>query len=477
MAFVVGKVGGGKLRIAIVLAGASMAAVSLLLLLAPRLAAPPNLLLITIDTLRADHLGCYGYARDTSPSIDRLARDGTLFEQARVQWPKTNASVASLLTSTYGATNGVRAAAASLDRRLTTLAEMLAEEGYYSAAFVANAHLGKAFRFDQGFAEVHELWGNRWVVHNSTINSAPFANDRIAREVKSWLAQNGGRRFFLWVHFLDPHGPYQPPAGFDGRFGQDELYRAQQTPVAEELIPWWIKDEKSTTLGDYVANYDREIASTDAAVGEILEEVKRLGLERKSLVVLTADHGESLGEHRYFFQHGKFLYDDCLRVPLIMRLPGKIPAGRRVSAHVGLIDLLPTILDLLGSDRARYRTQLEGESFFELFRRKGTGEIAQRPIFSEAQRGQVSVVLGEWKLIHEPATERYRLFDLGLDPGETQDVSERHPSVVAKLQGMMESWRAERKRNRSYLSKRVPAAEMEPAVRQQLENLGYLEPR
>ncbi len=473
MAFAVGKAGERKLSGAIVLAGAGVAAVSILLLLAPRLAAPPNLVLITIDTLRADHLGCYGYERDTSPNIDGLARDGTLFEQARVQWPKTNASVASLLTSTYGATNGVRAAASSLDRRLVTLAEMLAEAGYYGAAFVASAHLGRAFGFDQGFAEVHELWGNRWVIHSSTINSAPFANDRIATEVKSWLAQNGERRFFLWVHFLDPHGPYRPPAGFAGRFGQDELYRQQRTPVPEELIPWWIQDEKSTTLGDYVANYDGEIASTDAAVGEILDELERLRLGRKSLVVLTADHGESLGEHRYFFQHGKFLYDDCLRVPLIMRLPGRIPAGRRVSAQVGLIDLAPTILDLLGVDRTEYREQLEGKSFSELFRRRGTDEISQGAVFSEAEGGQLSVVLGEWKLIHEPARGGYRLFDLRSDPGETQDVAERHPPVVEKLQRMVDSWRAERKR--SYLSASVPAARLDPAVREQLKNLGYLD--
>jgi len=454
-----------------------MGVIFALLLLAPRLAAPPNLLLMTIDTLRADHLGCYGYARDTSRSIDGLARDGTLFEQARVQWPKTNASVASLLTSTYGATNGVRAAAASLDRRLVTLAEMLGEAGYYGAAFVASAHLGRAFGFDQGFAEVHELWGNRWVIHRSTIDSAPFANDRIATEVKSWLAQNRQRRFFLWVHFLDPHGPYKPPAGFAGRFGQDELYREQQTPVPEELIPWWIEDERSTTLGDYVANYDGEIASTDAAVGEILGELERLGLGRKSLVVLTADHGESLGEHRYFFQHGKFLYDDCLRVPLIMRLPGRIPAGRRVSAHVGLIDLLPTILDLLGVDRAKYREQLEGKSFAELLEREGKNGSSQRAIFSEAEEGQLSVVLGQWKLIHEPAKQVYRLFDLRSDPGETLDAAERHPSVVAKLQRVLESWRAERNGKRSYRSVRVPPAKLEPAVREQLENLGYLERR
>lgn len=410
----------------------------------PGPARPPNLVLMTIDTQRADHLGAYGYPRKTSPAFDRLAAAGTLFDQAIVQWPKTNPSMASMLSSTYCITNGVRQYGAPIDPRLTTLPVIMNEAGYFCASFVANAHLGRFFNFDRGFDEVYELWSEREHAHPLSLNKVgTFDNDQIADLVTAWLAKNKNRTFFLWIHLLDPHGPYEPPADLKAPFVMDSIHQTQDVPVNPGKVPNYQRRNGPVTLADYVARYDGEVRYSDIVLRRVTAKLNAHGLIDNTLLVVSADHGESLGEHDYYFDHGLYLYQPSVHVPLLFHWPGRIPAGKRIETPVAMIDLLPTLLELLGIDSALYEAEFQGQSFASAFRGEGPDK---RPIFTEGQSGQTSIRLGKWKLIDDPRPDpktgnvRLQLYDLDIDPGETGNLSERFPEIRERLHAQLRQW-------------------------------------
>lgn len=439
-----------------------------------------NLILIIIDTLRADHLGCYGYSRDTSPYIDQLARGGTLFTQAEVQWPKTAPSMASMLTSTYCTTNRVRRLRVRMDDRLVTLAEVLRDEEFYTAAFIANVNLAVHFNFPQGFREVCEMWDHSRGTPRSNDQATFWSNDQIATTVAAWLRDHQEQRFFLWVHLLDPHGPYLPPESLAGRFVGDEIYQARPDLPPPQRIPSYQHEGGHRTMGDFIAAYDAEIAYSDAAVKTILDQLDQLGLRQHSLVVLSADHGESLGEHDYYFNHGNYAYEACTRVPLIFSHPTLIPAGKRIDTPVALLDLVPTVLDLLEVQPDPPIAQFQGESLAAVF----AGQpLEPRPIFIESRQGQFAVRNGNWKLIFDPrkstpaipVSAREQLYDLGADPLEAHNVFDQHPEVVAELRGLVRGWRQFLQKSESLFSEqRVSDESLDPRTRKQLESLGYI---
>jgi arylsulfatase len=268
-------------------------------------ARPPraSAVLITIDTLRADHLGCYGYAPPTSPHIDALARQGTLFRQARTTLPRTTQSVASILTGRLPKTHGARGLFAHLPEANLTIAEALQQAGYRTAAVVSNTFLRRGQGFEQGF-ETYDNPEARW-----DADSAAAVSDAAI----AWLDRAPqGAPFFLWVHYLDPHWRYEPDPSWARTF--DPSFEGPFT-VYQDL------DARRYTKGRMIfdppltprqhehvaALYDGEIAQTDAAVGRLLARLDRVA--PSLLVVLTSDHGESLGEHGYHFAHGEYLYE------------------------------------------------------------------------------------------------------------------------------------------------------------------------
>src|SRR5215213_1120565 len=304
-----------------------------------------NVLLITIDTLRADHLGAYGYARPTSPNIDRLARAGVLFRRAKAQWPKTSPSFASMLSSTYGHTNGlIRTTAQRMPDRFLMLAELFKAGSYDTSAAVANVNLARRFNFDQGFDKYVEIWKEG--------QDHRLRTELVTRHGLDLLEQaSRSRPFFLWLHYLDPHARYEPPPRFNEMFVGDRHFDpARRAPLNDAVeadvggIPARSNLGKEDRIAYYVAQYDAEIRYVDEQVGLLLEDLEKRGLAGETLVVLTADHGESLGDHNYFFEHGRLPYEDCVRVPLILRGPGTGTPGRIVRSPVELIDVLPTLL-------------------------------------------------------------------------------------------------------------------------------------
>lgn len=440
--------------------------------------AGPNILLITIDALRADHLGVYGYARPTSPNIDRLASEGVRFQRAVSQWPLTSPSFASMMSSTYGHTNGlIRTTAQRMPDRSLMLAELLKAGGYDTWAAVGNVNLARAFNFDQGFDIYRELWqeddDRRSVV---TTRSALDLMDRAP----------DGHPFFLWLHYFDPHARYQPPKPFDGMFVNDAHFDSTWRVPLLTRKRWDIGGiSTNVNLGRedrvayYVAQYDAEIRSVDSQVGALMKALKDRGLDRNTLVVVTADHGESLGDHNYFFEHGRFPYDDCVHVPLIFRGPGVGKAGGVVRSPVELIDLAPTLLDLAGLPANR---EAEGKSLRRLLAGERAGGLAWEYAFTESgfsQNYQRSITSERYKLVYVPDAgdrrlmqgKKLELYDLAEDPGETKNLIDQRPQVAGPLKERLWQWIED-----GGAGAEVPdAVKVDGNTEDELRSLGYIQ--
>jgi len=452
-----------------------------------------NILLVTIDTLRADHLSAYGYERETSPFLDGLAAEGVLFERAAVQWPKTGPSFASMFTSTYPKDNGiVRKVGIEVPLDFDLMAERLHDAGYATHAIVANGALAKEFNFDQGFDSYMELWK---MEDDGDIGATQggYVTDR-ALEIAAGIDPE--KPFFLWVHYIDPHFPYEPPPAWRDRFQDDEFFDGERQIEIDydrpkrEMVGIGSDQalEERTDLAFYVARYDAEIAYADQEVGRLIGSLGELGLMEKTLTAITSDHGESLGEHYYFFDHGRFGFQTCVNVPFILHFPGALPP--RVDPDpVELIHLAPTILDAAGL--------LPEEGFgrgTSLFGRIVQNEEPQTPadpdagiVFSEAGYGRLGMWQriaqdGRYKFVDAQEGEaqrwvtgrvgsRYALFDLEADPGETENLFTPENPDARRLARAMERWLR--------TGDGTPRAaeqetDMDEATRKQLEALGYL---
>lgn len=428
---------------------------------APRASAAkrPNLLLITVDTLRADHLSSYGYRLATSPNLDRFAEQGVRFADATVPWPKTWPAVASMLTGKYPATTGVRLyPRRPLPEDHDTLAELLGRSGYETAAVVANVNASSKFGFDQGFDTFVESWeeGLTRATGSTAFKNDPgevkqFTGARVVTDQAVALLDDlaGEQPFFLWLHYIDPHGPYRPPAEYASLWAGE--YSVNDVPF--DAIPVYQRQHDAqgnpiTDISHYIANYDREIRFFDDQLQRLLDEVARRGLDDDTLVVLTSDHGESLDDDKYLLEHGAAPYQPTAGVPLVVVFPDRVPKGRVVDVPVGLIDLLPTVFDLLGLEAP---PTVQGESLVATWSEGGTRPAEY--VFMESgsyEPSQLSVRKGRWKLAQLRAPrdrmqfdrEEFELYDLETDPGEEIDLSAAHPEVVAELRSAVDSWRA-----------------------------------
>jgi arylsulfatase A-like enzyme/Flp pilus assembly protein TadD len=395
---------------------------------------PQGVLLITVDTLRADHLGCYGAPDGSSPHIDRLAAEGVLFEDASTPVPITLPAHASLLTGVSPPIHGVRDNAEyRLGDALPTMAELLRQGGWESGAVVGAVVLSGIFGLDRGFSHYDDdIVVDAARGHESEYPERPAA--AVVDQALEWLRDRpAGSRFFLWVHLFDPHAPYEPPAPFEGQ------------------------------------GYPGEVAYTDSQVGRLLEGLDHQGVAENTLVILTADHGEGLGEHGEV-THGFFVYQSTMRVPLMARLPGRIPAGGRIATPVSLVDVLPTVLD---ATRLDHPQDLEGRSVWRAARHGREPEVRDQyletylPYFQMRWAGSRALRDGPWKLIDAPDPE---LYDLHRDPGETRNLAAQGKRRAA-LQARLEA-RARWMETLSVGAADAPA--VDDSLRRQMRSLGYL---
>jgi len=298
----------------------------------------PNIILITVDALRADHLGCYDYKRNTSPNIDKLAKEGTIFLNCFATGPGTVYSFPGLLTGRYLSVNkGYILLDNLLDKEFSTLAEYLKNAGYYTAAFLNNTNLKINKGFEQGFD----------YFRNEEMNA-----ERMTTSVSDFLSHSQSNKpFFIWVHYLDAHTPYRVPEKYFKNFENDKLYQendkilqlysgdSHNPFVSQGYIPRITFRKNKYSLNYYIACYDASILYTDFYIGKLLENIKG-----NTLIILTADHGEALGEHNRYFTHEVNIYDELLHIPLIIKDSEYFKGGKKIPTIVSSIDIVPTIL-------------------------------------------------------------------------------------------------------------------------------------
>ena len=391
----------------------------------------PPVVLYMVDTLRADHLGCYGYPLDVSPAIDAFARYAVLFEEAFAQSSWTRPSVASVLTGLLPPTHGANLRRHALRPEALTLAEVLAAAGYRTAAFVSNPNVAAELGFAQGFD------------HFDYLGSTEIDGVEVVDRAVEWLDGLAGgedRPPFLFVHTVDPHSPYDPPPAYRRRFAPEAPASTVQQP--NELLAGLHSGKTELdegTLADIVALYDAEIAYNDSAFARLRAALEARRLWDAAVVTVLSDHGEEFYEHQGF-EHGKTLYDESVRVPWILKLGDRGPVGR-IPGAVQLVDLFPTLLEALGIPPP---AGLEGRSLLpRMAASPGGPSPPPVPILTYLHLNgppQAGLRGGGFQLLLQRDGDRWirpLLFDLAADPGETENLAEKRPILSRYLDAQL----------------------------------------
>ena len=415
-----------------------------------------NVILVSIDTLRQDHVGAYGYQRDTTPNIDSFAADSVRFEHAISMAPSTLPSHASIFTSMIPEHHrAFRSTERPLPDDAVTMAEILFQAGYRTGAYTAGAQMHQKYNVDQGF-DIYESFEQE-MTHASRFSD-------IVEKGKRFLDEHGDEQFFLFLHTYEVHTPYTPPPeylemfdpGYDGDLGE-EITLQYLRSVFENPVRLRVSEKDRRHI---VAAYDGEIRNMDAAFGDLIADLRERQLYDKTLIVFTSDHGEEFGERGRHGWHSWTLYDALLTVPLLIKLPESRYRGRIVGEVARGIDVLPTFVDLLDIDTDQ---PFEGHSLMDrvLNRRSDV-------VFAVSQRDYVgklptSIRTARWKL-YDGA-----LYDLAADPVERRDVSAEHPHVKAALDANLAVIRSH-----SALGDADPI-ELDEALRRELRDLGYIQ--
>jgi len=400
----------------------------------------PNVVLITVDTVRADHLGCYGHKGVRTPHIDRLAGDGVLFQKAYTPVPITLPAHASLFTGTYPMATGMHDFSGNrLNPGQPTMAALLRGRGYATAGIVGSAVLDSRFGLDSGFDFYYDEFDFSRLDERN-LDSMERPGNLVMDQALGWLERTSARPFFVWVHLYDPHHPYTPPPPYDAEYRKNP--------------------------------YDGEIAFTDAQVGRLLDFLAEKKLYDHTLIVLASDHGEGLGEHDEE-THGFFIYTTTLHVPLLVKLPARQTVRRqRVGAPVSLIDVLPTVLQLTGGGVPGF---VQGKSLLPLM--LGREENLHNGLYAESYLPRIhfnwselrSVRVGDHHYIQAPRPE---IYDLSKDPGERRNLHGTETVPAGKLEARLRALVQEYTPGDS-----SPSAEempLDPILSERLKSLGYV---
>jgi arylsulfatase A-like enzyme len=421
-----------------------------------------NIVLITVDALRADHLSCFGYTRNTTPNIDFLANNDVLFLQAISNAPYTKASFVAMLTSTYPLMYG---GYTYISEQRVTIAEILKEKGYSTAAFQSNPWLSTHYGFDKGFDTFEDAFESS----KDKLSKKSIAADKIKKKIKnilneksrmydllkrfyhfskridplpmpyasadvinqkaiSWLNDNLDDNFFLWMHYMDVHGPYNPPQKCMRQISPIHITKKEIARLHAKMFP---KETTKNELEMLIDLYDGGIMYTDYSIGLFLDKLKEMGVLDTTLVIITADHGDEFGDHGGFGHGGGNravkTYDELLHVPLIIKCPG-IGENVKIKDQVSLLSLAPTIVDILNIPEVE---NFQGKSLLPLIKGRGSGEDC---IISEALQAEyinkpqntdkkiISYRTENWKYIY---TDQCELYDLRNDPKEKENIVDK----------------------------------------------------
>lgn len=398
-----------------------------------------NIFLIVIDALRPDHLGCYGYQRETSPEIDKIAEEGVKFDKVLSQSSWTKPAVASLLTATYPEAHGVKGIGDILTFQDTSLPVILRQNGYLTACIQTNPFLTAESGFHEGFDYYVEVFDKSPGVYKTPVQEA-------VKTVFDWLDHFGQEAFFLYLHLLDTHNPYTPPEPFQG-FGTEE----------QDL-------------------FDGEIRSVDFHIGLLNDYLCKKRIREKTILVITADHGEEFREHGHRY-HAKHLYEEVLRVPLIISSPATLSSGLSIPTQVRSIDIVPTILGILGFPPLENH---QGESLVPLLH---AGPFPDRPSVSQigaheaspAREGEIIALnTGDHKLIWHKKDDTRELYNLRSDPREKHNVAAENEAMSRKLQSQLQQLIHTPVEKPFRHKTKHREAEFDEAVLARLKALGYL---
>jgi arylsulfatase A-like enzyme len=431
-----------------------------------------NVLLIVLDAARARSFGAYGYARPTTPEVDRIAAEGVVFERAYTPAVYTLGAMSSLWTSQYPDRHHAEVSYADrLPADRLTLAEALAPAGVHTAGFVANPMAGRLFGFERGFAEFEEV--------HRLFPDLGSRGEAFRRVLPDWLRRNASRRFFAYVHLREPHFPYDPGPPFTTQFGPDApLTREQRRDKS-----WYtdVNQGRARASAEEIAHlvrlYDGNLAYADREVGALRQALETAGLWDKTVVIVTADHGEQLHEHGYI-SHSAQVYEESTHVPLIVRLPGRAPArAARVAAPVDLLDVAPTVLDVFGARSSESAARsFQGRSLLPVIAgAPGRDALVSRTVW---ERPVYGVRDARFKYIHDTRTGSELLFDLEADPAESKPLQASDPLRAAYYRQTLHDWMARLKRSPPPASA-GPGSDAAPdaATCAQLGALGYVHAR
>jgi arylsulfatase A-like enzyme len=421
-----------------------------------------NIILISIDTLRADHLGCYNYPRNTSPNIDKFREDAVLFRRCIVQSSSTLASHASMLTSlilSHHRAYFTRSQA--LSDYIMTAAEYLKGQGFHTVSFNDGGQIAPEFGLNRGF----DLYESRKPGKPSYHQGFKAIVDRSL----AWLDSHSGGTFFMFLHTYETHHPYTPADEHLKLFEKDykgSLPKDISVPLIKRInngeVPLLEEDKQHI-----INTYDAEIRSMDESFGRLIRYLQEKKLYAKTMIVFTSDHGEEFGEHGVWGMHSHTLFNDQLHVPLIVKFPASRFAALNVKPMVRSIDIFPTLVDMLGG---KMQEQFEGVSLMPLVRGEKSSDtliaISQRDMQKTFVRNYWSVIKGKWKLYDS------RLYDLLKDPGELTDVSGAS-AANREIKNHLERFAMNfmRRKMRKFKTKKIKVSD---ELKKKLETLGYI---
>jgi arylsulfatase A-like enzyme len=457
----------------------------------------PNILIYTIDTLRADHASLYGYTRDTTPFLKKLGAAGIIFDDCEAQATWTKASIASLMTSVYSFTHGITADSDTIPSGAPALGEQLRAAGYVTASIVASPWVGRATGLQRGFDYLLE---SPVILRNRT-EQADRGTDSAAlnRVVFPWLDRHHDEPFFLYAHATDPHAPYRPPPPFEGKFDNpahtaefDRIYSSFTTKheygggaMINRAMCSKAGVDPDRFIREAEERYDGEILHNDHSFELLVDKLRQLGVLDNTLIVVLSDHGEEFWDHGWT-AHGQSVYQELSHCLLMMWNPRLLPVARRVINPVQLIDVMPTVLDLVGLKTPEFA---EGQSLVPLakgqtFRRRGMvvssrfGAVKPAGLVPENSTDSFAIIDSKWKFIYrnkaqKAGIKKVELYDRTTDRSEQHDVADRHPHEVESKTEELVQWIEAQNKVRAILG-HTGTSQMDQRTIEQLRSLGYL---
>ena len=426
----------------------------------------PLVLLITADTLRADHLGVYGYSKQTSPNIDRFAEEAVVFENCFAHSSATRTSFASLLTGFLPHENGSQPNQ-PLPLAVDSIAELLRRKGFRTIAVIGNYVL----RGERGWSQGFDIYDDEMDAVEAVRKLPERRAESIAKRAIELIDAHRDEALFLWIHFQDPHGPYTPPEDFGALFdwtsGESTRLKFNENVSGRNGLPSYQRLGEIREFDFYQAAYDGEIRYMDSYFGRVIDQLRIQGRIENSLIIFTSDHGEAMGERDLYFVHGEYLYENLTRVPLLLKR-GAAPGGRRIEPCQHL-DVVPTILSFVGDEAdPRFRGRNLADPVL-----RDTPIVAFARSAVDGTGAKYSIRRGELKLIYNPSTERTELFHVGNDPRETTDLA-GIPDFQEALQDLMRALSRTLKDDRLHLDI-APAPPIRERELEGLRALGYIE--